>query len=74
MKITSKLNSEQKVMFIYLQETRLCCTVPLYHCFGMVAGCLQIPAHGATVVLPSRGFNAGITLKAVEEEKFVNFS
>ncbi|XP_070197627.1 medium-chain acyl-CoA ligase ACSF2, mitochondrial-like isoform X2 [Littorina saxatilis] len=48
---------------------RICCPVPLYHCFGMVLGCLQVPCHGATMVFPSKAFDAGVALQAVEAEK-----
>ncbi|KAK7503793.1 hypothetical protein BaRGS_00004916 [Batillaria attramentaria] len=51
------------------RETVVCNPVPLYHCFGMVLGCLQIPCHGATMVFPSRSFDAGIALKAVQDER-----
>ncbi|PVD34463.1 hypothetical protein C0Q70_05738 [Pomacea canaliculata] len=51
------------------RETRICCPVPLYHCFGMVMACLQIPCHGATIVFSSKTFDAGIVLKAVHMER-----
>jgi fatty-acyl-CoA synthase len=41
----------------------------MYHCFGMVLGTLTCVAHGATMVLPSRGFDAGAALTAVSEER-----
>ena len=50
-------------------EDRLCIPVPMYHCFGMVLGALTCVAHGATMVLPSRGYDAGATLKAVSDER-----
>lgn len=50
-------------------EDRLCIPVPMYHCFGMVLGALTCVAHGATMVLPSRGFDPGATLRAVSEER-----
>ena len=37
----------------------------------MVLASLQTPNHGATCVFPSPGFEAGTTLKAVADEKYV---
>jgi fatty-acyl-CoA synthase len=37
---------------------RVCIPVPLYHCSGMVLGSLGCITHGATMVLPSEGFDA----------------
>lgn len=48
---------------------RLCIPVPFYHCFGMVMGNLGCTTHGATMVIPSEGFDAAATLKAVESER-----
>jgi fatty-acyl-CoA synthase len=48
---------------------RLCIPVPMYHCFGMVLGTLLCVAHGATMVLPSAGFDAGAALRAVSAER-----
>ena len=31
--------------------------VPFYHCFGMVMGNLGATSHGATIVIPSPGFD-----------------
>lgn len=47
---------------------RLCIPVPMYHCFGMVLGSLACVAHGATIVLPCAGFDAGAVLDAIEAE------
>jgi fatty-acyl-CoA synthase len=47
---------------------RLCIPVPFYHCFGMVLGNLGCTTHGATMVIPSSGFDAGRTLAAVQTE------
>lgn len=51
------------------RPARICCPVPLYHCFGMVLACLQVPNHGATCVFPSPGFDPAMALKAVSDEK-----
>ena len=54
---------------LVFQEARICMPVPLYHCFGMVLGCLQVPCHGATVVFPSQAFDAGLSLQAAQAER-----
>ncbi len=43
--------------------------VPYYHCFGMVIGNLAALSHGASIVLPSPGFDPLASLQAVAEEK-----
>ncbi|HTY27723.1 MAG TPA: AMP-binding protein [Mycobacterium sp.] len=48
---------------------RLCIPVPFYHCFGMVMGNLGCTTHGATMVIPSAGFDPGASLAAVEQER-----
>jgi fatty-acyl-CoA synthase len=48
---------------------RLCIPVPMYHCFGMVLGTLTCVAHGATMVLPSAGYEPGAALQAIEGER-----
>jgi fatty-acyl-CoA synthase len=48
---------------------RMCIPVPMYHCFGMVLGTLCCVIHGATMVLPSAGFDAAAVLKVVERER-----
>ena len=50
---------------------RLCVPVPFYHCFGMVMGNLGCTTHGATIVVPSPGFDAVRTLEAIERERCV---
>jgi fatty-acyl-CoA synthase len=49
----------------------LCIPVPFYHCFGMVMGNLGCTTHGATMVIPAEGFDPGLTLAAVEQERCV---
>ncbi len=48
---------------------RLCIPVPFYHCFGMVMGNLGVVTHGATMVVPSEGFDPEAVLKTVQNEK-----
>jgi fatty-acyl-CoA synthase len=48
---------------------RLCVTVPLYHCFGMVLGALGCAVTGACMVFPGEGFDPAATLAAVSKER-----
>jgi len=48
---------------------RLCLPVPFYHCFGMVMGNLGCTSHGATIVIPARGFDPKLTLDAIESQR-----
>ena len=50
-------------------DDRLCIPVPLYHCFGMVMSVLTCTTHGATMVFPGEGFEAGEVLAAVAAER-----
>ncbi len=50
-------------------DDRICIPVPLYHCFGMVLGNLASLTHGAAMVYPSPGFDAGAVLNAVAVER-----
>ena len=50
------------------EQDRLCMPVPLYHCFGMVAGNLACIAHGSAVVIPDEAFDPLSTLQTVAEE------
>ena len=51
------------------EQDRMCIPVPFYHCFGMVMGNLACTSHGATMVIPSDGFDAARTLEAVSQER-----
>jgi fatty-acyl-CoA synthase len=51
------------------EDDRVCIPVPLYHCFGMVLGNLACITHGATMVYPSEGFEAGPVLETVAAER-----
>ena len=53
----------------YTEQDRVCLPVPLYHCFGMVMGCLAATSHGACIVLPSPGFDPEASLSAVQAER-----
>lgn len=48
---------------------RVCISVPLFHCFGMVMGNLACITHGSTMVYPAAVFNPLETLKAIQQEK-----
>jgi len=48
---------------------KICVSVPLYHCFGNVAGSLCSALHGATCVLPCPSFNGEACVEAIEAEK-----
>jgi fatty-acyl-CoA synthase len=53
----------------FREQDRLCIPVPFYHCFGMVMANLGCTSHGATMVIPAPGFDPGITLRAIAEER-----
>jgi fatty-acyl-CoA synthase len=53
----------------FTHEDRLAIPVPFYHCFGMVMGNLGCTTHGATMVIPSPGFDPEATLEAVQDER-----
>ena len=53
----------------YTEVDRVAVPVPFYHCFGMVIGNLACTTHGACIVVPAEGFDAGATLAAVGEER-----
>lgn len=38
-------------------QDKVCISVPLFHCFGMVMGNLACVTHGSTMVYPSAVFN-----------------
>ena len=48
---------------------RLCIPVPFYHCFGMVMANIGCMTHGATMVIPSPGFDAETTLQTIAAEQ-----
>jgi len=48
---------------------RMCIPVPLYHCFGMVAGNLASVTSGATMVYPGESFDPVAVLKTIELER-----
>ena len=50
-------------------QDRVCISVPLFHCFGMVMGNLACITHGSVMVYPAAVFNPLESLKAIEQEK-----
>jgi len=54
---------------VSVQDSVICVPVPLFHCFGMVLGSLQMPIWGAKCVFPSAGFDPAATVRAVQQEK-----
>ena len=50
-------------------QDRVCISVPLFHCFGMVMGNLACITHGSVMVYPAGVFNPLDSLKTIEQEK-----
>ncbi len=48
---------------------RICVPVPLYHCFGSVAGTLVSVTQGPAMILPSPTFDPLATMQAIQEER-----
>ncbi|KAL5279664.1 ACSF2.2 family protein [Megaselia abdita] len=48
---------------------RLCGLLPLFHVFGLIVSKLSALSAGATLIVPSPGFDAESTLKAINNEK-----
>ena len=48
---------------------KLCCPVPLYHCFGCVMSSLLCVVFGIPLVLPAAQFDAAATLRAISAER-----
>jgi fatty-acyl-CoA synthase len=53
----------------YDETDRVCIPVPYYHCFGMVLGNLACSVSGATMVVPSPTFDAGVVLRTCQDER-----
>jgi fatty-acyl-CoA synthase len=51
------------------ERDRICVPVPLYHCFGCVAGSLVAVLTGATMILPAPTFEPLATMEAIEAER-----
>ncbi|XP_030629452.1 medium-chain acyl-CoA ligase ACSF2, mitochondrial [Chanos chanos] len=59
----------QRLGFNWRPTVRVCVPVPLYHCFGSVAGGLVMALHGATLVFPSTGYDGRANLAAIQNER-----
>lgn len=46
-------------------KDKICLTVPMHHVFGMVFGNLLAMNYGATIVLPSEGFDPVACLESI---------
>jgi fatty-acyl-CoA synthase len=51
------------------ERDRITVPVPLYHCFGSVAGTLIMVLRGATMILPAATFDPLATMQAIHEER-----
>ncbi|XP_037799315.1 LOW QUALITY PROTEIN: medium-chain acyl-CoA ligase ACSF2, mitochondrial-like, partial [Penaeus monodon] len=51
---------------------RICLSVPLYHCFGCVAGTVCGMLYGATCVMPSASFDPDAIVWTLEREKITS--
>jgi fatty-acyl-CoA synthase len=51
------------------ERDKICVPVPLYHCFGSVAGTLVSISTGATLILPAPTFDPLATMQAIHEER-----
>jgi len=52
----------------FTQDDRLCLTVPLFHCFGLVLGVMAALTHGATLVI-LESFDPLLALASVQKER-----
>ena len=51
------------------ERDRICVPVPMYHCFGCVAGTLAMVITGAALIFPAAQFDARATLAAIAAER-----
>ena len=52
----------------FTQEDKLCCCVPLFHCFGVVLASMNVLTHGCTQVMVER-FDPLVVLASVHKER-----
>ncbi|NMA72735.1 MAG: AMP-binding protein [Bacteroidales bacterium] len=52
----------------FTQEDKLCCCVPLFHCFGVVLATMNCLTHGCTQVMIER-FNPLLVLASIHKER-----
>ncbi len=53
----------------FTEQDRLCVPVPMYHCFGCVAGTMCAITSGAAMILPAPSFDPLATMQAIHEER-----
>src|SRR5215831_19160146 len=53
----------------YTEQDRICVPVPLYHCFGCVAGTMCSIVSGAAMILPATRFDPLATMQAIHDER-----
>jgi fatty-acyl-CoA synthase len=51
------------------EQSRVCVPVPLYHCFGCVAGTNVMIGIGAAMILPAPSFDPLATMQAIHDER-----
>ena len=52
-----------------MKDDNILLNVPLYHCFGCVAGSLAMISRGSKLVFPAPSFSAEKALAAIKTEK-----
>lgn len=52
----------------FTAEDKLCCCVPLFHCFGIVLATMNVLTHGCTQVMVER-FDALLVLASIHKER-----
>ncbi|MBZ5605198.1 MAG: AMP-binding protein [Acidobacteriia bacterium] len=53
----------------YTEQDRICVPVPMYHCFGCVAGTMSAINCGGAMILPAPAFDPLATMQAVHHER-----
>lgn len=51
----------------YTEKDKICCSVPLYHCFGMVISNLAAITSGSEVIFPSASFDPKASMQAISD-------
>ncbi|HWZ31913.1 MAG TPA: AMP-binding protein [Bryobacteraceae bacterium] len=53
----------------YSEQDRVCVPVPMYHCFGCVAGTMVSVSSGAAMILPAPSFDPLATMEAIHHDR-----
>jgi len=53
----------------FTEDDRICVPVPMYHCFGCVAGTMAAITTGAAMILPAPSFDPLATMQAIQEHR-----